>query len=142
MEAELNDAITEILEKTGTKIDLVFLSPKVSQNGTGEVNRSRVTISNTKGSFTFTHYESGYNTLYGERDDGVECFRSAMLDSLKVGNGVSFEDFCSENGYDKDEGKELAKKTYDNLVKADSRLRSLFDVDVFNKLSRIVKESL
>ena len=109
--------------------------------GTGEVNRSRVTISNEKGSFTFVHYESGYNMLYGERDDGTDIFISAILDAQIVGTGISFEDYCEENGYDED-GKELAKKTYDGLMKANTKLRSMFEDDVYSHLCRLAEETV
>ena len=142
VDSDAKDLISNLLSKTGTRIETVPLSPGVAENGTSEVNRCRVNISNERGSVSFIHYESPYNTLYGRMDDPTTIFISAMTDSQIVDKGISFEDFCEETGYDPETGKELAERTFSGLKKINMKLRAMFSDEDYTKLSKLVLETL
>ena len=101
----------DFLNKTNTSIKIEFL--KYGSHFPGEKecrNIYKVKIKRENKSFSFNFWQSIYATSKGEKPTNYDIL--SCLQKYDVG---SFDDFCSEFGYDEDSRK--AEKTYNAVCK-------------------------
>ena len=101
----------DFLSKTNTSIKIEFLKYGSRFSGEKECrNIYKVKIKRENKSFSFNFGQSIYATSKGEKPTNYDIL--SCLQKYDVG---SFEDFCSEFGYDEDSRK--AEKTYNAVCK-------------------------
>jgi hypothetical protein len=129
MENEYEVKATSFLKQTETTFKAKFF--KHDHYFTGDKDQRdiyKVTLRNKKGSYTFTFGQSIANT--GKQPSAYSVL--ACLTKYDVG---SFDDFCSEFGYDTDSMSDL--KTYKAVAKEYQSLKRLFTDEELELMSEI-----
>ncbi len=100
-------------------------------------NRFKVTISTPLGRATFDFYGSHYDYVNGIVEMGESELKHALYcfvsDACSAKN--SFEDFCSEFGYDEDSRK--AEKIYKACEKSLSQYDRLCEADIYDIVNEL-----
>jgi hypothetical protein len=120
----------DFLKETGTTFKVKFYEyGKYFDDDKESRNIYKVTLRRNKKSYTFKFGQSINNTGKGIEPTAYDVF--SCIQKYDVG---SFEDFCSEFGYDTDSRK--AEKTYKAVLKEFENVDRLFS-DVMEKLQEI-----
>ena len=121
----------DFLSKTNTSIKIEFL--KYGSHFTGEKecrNIYKVKIKRENKSFSFNFGQSINATSKGEKPTNYDIL--ACLQKYDVG---SFDDFCSEFGYDEDSRK--AEKTYNGVCKEYNNVCKIWSEEEIELLQEI-----
>lgn len=117
-------------------IQAIFKGDKAAKWGGDTVNRNnyKVTVKNTEtGAKTSFDFWASIAQPKMEENDLLHCFY--CLVSEGISGGESFEDFCSELGYDQDSIK--AKKTWKACGKMAEKLGKIYDGDVYDLVNEL-----
>lgn len=136
LESEYNTQAINFLFETETTCEIEFTGLSKSPWGKTRVNSYRVTLKNKKHEYTFDFYDSIKNTEDGKK--ATYDFYS-VLACMSHYTPESFDDFCSEFGYEfKNESEYIkAKSTHMACLDEQKNLRKLFNEDQLEKLMEI-----
>ena len=115
------------------KITTTFIEKVKSEYG--YANKYKVTIRNGKKHFSTTFTDSINNTQKGIKSDDIDIIYCIVADAQCVQWNNSFEDFCSEFGYDTD--SRSAERIYNACEKTYNNIQRLFNSDGFDFLSAV-----
>lgn len=136
---EYQKQAVDFLTETETTCEIVFLglrSPTWDRIKKREVNVYKVTLKNEKHSYTFEFFDSISNTEKGKK--ATYDFYS-VLACMGHYTPESFDDFCSEFGYEFANESEYIhiKSIHLACLDQDKNLKKLFTEDQLQKLSEI-----
>lgn len=131
-----NKQAIDFLVATSTKMTFLKLGLAVPSWGKSLVNKYLVTLENKKHSFSFEFHDSIVNT---ENKVTLEYKFYSVLAALGYNVPESFDDFCSEFGYEfKNESDYIkTKQTHIACLHEYKNLRKLFTDEQLNMLSEI-----
>lgn len=123
----------DFLRKTGTACEIEYAGKAINEMWHDKELRNfyQVTLSNQRGVYTYTFWDSVYNTKKRKKPDEYDVL--ACLTSYDVG---TFENFCADFGYDTDSISAL--KTYMAVQKEYDGLRGIFTPEQMEMLGEIV----
>ena len=101
----------------------------------GYANKYKVTIRNGKKRFSTIFTDSINNTQKGIKSPDIDIIYCIVSDAQCVQWNGSFEDFCSEFGYDTD--SRSAERIYRACEKTHDNIQRLFNSDGFDFLSAV-----
>lgn len=96
-------------------------------------NNHLVTVSSNSKRFSFDFWGSIANPEIKNDEENIFAFYCALSDGLSAEN--SFDDFCSEFGYDHDSRK--AEKIYKACEKTNNKLHRVFSCDLYDLINEI-----
>lgn len=96
-------------------------------------NNHIVTISHKGKRFSFDFWGSIIDPCISNNEENIFAFYCCLTDGLIAKN--SFEDFCSEFGYDTDSRK--AEKIYKACEKSLKKFERVFDCDLYDLINEI-----
>ena len=99
-------------------------------------HNNSVKVTHNKKSFSFEFWGSMMNPEISNGQENVFAFYCALSDGLGVKN--SFEDFCSEFGYDSDSRN--AERIYKVCEKTLKKLERVFDCDLYDLINEIQED--
>ena len=123
----------DFLCKTNTTCEIRYTGKAINEMWHDKELRNfyQVTLSNRKGMYTYTFWDSVYNTEKKKKPDEYDVL--ACLMPYEVG---TFADFCGDFGYDTDSISAL--KTYMAVQKEYDGLRGIFTPEQMEMLGEIV----
>lgn len=135
--SEYNRQAIEFLLKTKTKIDIKSIGqdyPNWQRDNV--VNKYRVTLKNSKHTYNYEFFDSIKNTQAGKL---LKYDFYSVLACLGFYTPDSFDDFCSEFGYEfKNESEYIKTKSIHlDCLDQSKNLRKLFTVSELDMLSEI-----
>jgi len=113
-------------------INSEFLGDKCSNWG-DNYNNHKVKVTNGKKSFSFDFWGSISSPEISSDDENIFAFYCALSDGLAAND--SFENFCSEFGYNSDSRK--AEKIYKECEKTLRKIERVFSCDLYNLINEI-----
>ena len=130
MESEYTKQANDFMEKTGTTMKAVYVDHKpyfVDDKESRDIYR--ITLKRNGDKYTFRFGQSIHNS-----DGNTPPTPYDVLASITKNDPESFENFCSEYGYDTDSRKAL--KVYHAVAKEWENVKRLFS-DVMEELQEI-----
>jgi len=140
LESEYQMRAVEFLIETGTTCRIEFTGLSRLSWSNKRHNSYEVTLSRLRDGkrlvYTFPFYDSIRNTEEGKK--ATYDFYS-ILACLNLSHCNSFDDFCSDYGYEFKTEREYtkAKQTYLDVMEQDRELRRMFNAEELQKLSKI-----
>ena len=136
LSSEYNQQAVNFLLETETTCEIEFTGLSKPSWGNTRVNSYRVTLKNKKHEYIFDFYDSIKNTE--ENKKATYDFYS-VLACMSHYTPESFDDFCSEFGYEfKSESEYIkAKSTHMACLDEQKNLRKLFNEEQLEKLQEI-----
>lgn len=131
---EYNQQASEFLKATKTKFSFNYLGLEINNMWGDKFQRPKysVTLSRKNKSYTFDFWSS-----IKDANEGKETIKPYdVLACLSVSYADSFEDFCSEFGYDTDSRK--AYSIYEAVTEQTEELKELFSEEEIEMLHEIV----
>ena len=143
---EYHQQASDFLKSTGTKYEIVYIGKgKHFADDTQSRDRYQVTLSNSKGSYSFDFGDSIYNTekydnaLATRRNKGKDKWQQPhaydVLANLISYEPGSFDNFCGDFGYDEDSRKAL--EVYLAVQKEWDGINKLFNSEQLELLAEI-----
>jgi len=128
-------AINFLLD-TETTCDITLIGKDAPSWSKSRVNKYSVTLKNKRHSYTFNFWDSISNT---EKNKSARFNFYSILACLSFYTPESFDDFCSEFGYEfKNESEYIkAKQTHLDCLDQQKNLKKLFTAEQLEKLSEI-----
>lgn len=122
-------------------INSEFLGNKAAQWDTKakiatNYNNHKVTVTNNKKSFSFDFWGSIVNPEISNDQENVFALHCALSDGLSAKD--SFENFCSEFGYDEDSRN--AERIYRACEKSLKKIERVFDCDLYDLINEIQED--
>ena len=99
-------------------------------------NNHKVKVTHNKKSFSFDFWGSIVNPEISNDQENVFAFYCALSDGLSAKD--SFENFCSEFGYDEDSRN--AERIYKACEKSLKKIERVFDCDLYDLINEIQED--
>ena len=135
-ESEYNQQAIDFLIESKTKINIEFNGLAKTSWSSDKVNQYEVTLKNDRHEWTYEFCDSVRNTEDGK---SAKFDFYSVLACMDVNVTESFDDFCSDFGYEfKNESEYIKiKKTHLACVEQMNELKKLFTADQLEKLGEI-----
>lgn len=130
---------TKINTKTAGNITInseYFGDKEWKFGGNSNYHNHKVKITHNKKSFSFDFWGSIANPEISNDQENVFAFYCALSDGLSAVD--SFENFCSELGYDTDSRK--AEQIYKQCEKTLKKIERVFNCDLYDLINEIQED--